>query len=133
MGTAMDANKGPDLLVLFATLLALVFSPRLSAVLAPYAVIIVGALLGVGWGLKRRPIDSKSGKWSFVALMLGTALVFTMPAALLLERYLGAASYQWMLAPLAALIGAVGNDWPSVGSWLAQAFGRLITRKVEGN
>jgi hypothetical protein len=44
--------QSPDLLVLFTALLALVFSPALAAVLAPYVVIITGALLGTGWALR---------------------------------------------------------------------------------
>lgn len=125
----MTGNNQPDLLVLFAALLALVFSPTLSAVLAPYAVILAGALLGTGWGLKRRPVQP-GPVWPFVILMLGTALIFTMPAAVWLQRYTGAGSYQWLLAPLAALIGGVGDDWPKVGAWAADLGGRIITRRA---
>lgn len=123
-------SQTPDLLVLLSTLLALAFSPALAAVLAPYAVIILGALLGTGWGLKRRPAVNRAGVWAFVALMLGTALVFTMPAAVWLQQYLGAGSLQWLLAPLAALIAAVGDDWPRVGAWAADLGRRVISRRA---
>jgi hypothetical protein len=126
----VTGNTQPaDLLALFTALLALAFTPALSAVLAPYIVIIVGALLGTGWGLKRRTPEARPGAWAFVALMLGTALVFTMPAALWLQRYLPG-SYQWLLAPLAALIACVGDDWPGVGSWAAGLAGRFIARRT---
>jgi hypothetical protein len=121
--------QSPDLLVLFTALLALVFSPALAAVLAPYVVIITGALLGTGWALRRRPPDSRAGAWAFGLLMMGTALVFTMPSALWLQHYLPG-SYQWLLAPLAAAIAAVGDDWPSVGTWAVQLLGRVIARKA---
>lgn len=127
----MSHGQTPDLLVLFTALLALVFSPALSSVLAPYAVIILGAMLGTGWGLKRRPTGSRGGAWAFVLLMLGSAFVFTMPAAVWLQNYLGIASYNWTLAPIALLIGAVGEDWPAVGSWAADLGRRLINRKVD--
>lgn len=126
----MPNSQTPDLLVLFTTLLALAFSPALSAVIAPYAVILLGALLGTGWGLKRRPVADRVGVWAFVALMLGTALVFTMPAAVWLQRYTGAGSYQWLLAPLAAVIAAVGDDWPRVGAWAADVGRRVISRRA---
>lgn len=127
----MPNHQTPDLLVLFTALLALVFSPSLSSVLAPYAAIILGAMLGAGWGLKRRPANTSGRAWAFVALMLGSAFVFTMPAAVWLQQYIGAASYNWTLAPIALLIGAVGEDWPAVGTWAADIGRRLILRKTD--
>lgn len=129
------STQTPDLLVLFTALLALVFSPALSAILAPYLVIILGALLGAGWGLKRRAAGRADGMFAFTALMLGTALVFTMPAAVWLQRYLGPGSLQWLLAPVAVLIAAIGDDWPRVGAWAMELGRRIITRRTdtEGN
>lgn len=124
-------EQTPDLLVLFTALLALVFSPALASVLAPYAAIILGAMLGAGWGLKRRPTNTKGSAWAFISLMLGSAFVFTMPAAVWLQQYIGAASYNWTLAPIALLIGAVGEDWPAVGYWVADLGRRLINRKTD--
>lgn len=121
-------NQPPDLLVLFTALLAVFFSPTLSAVLAPYAVILLGALLGAAWGLRRRPAGSKV--WGFVALMLGTALVFTMPTAVYLQGYFGAGTIQGLLAPLALVIAAVGEDWPRVGMWLVDVGRRVVIRRA---
>jgi hypothetical protein len=128
----VSSPQTPDLLVLFTALLALVFSPSLSAVLAPYVVIIAGALIGTGWGLRRRPADAPGSAWAFASLMLGTALVFTMPAAVYLQRYLPG-SYQWLLGPLAALIAAVGDDWPRLVLWAWNQRGTLFRRKPEGS
>ncbi len=127
-----DADP-PTLLVLLTALLALLVSPALSAIMAPYMVILAGALIGSGWGLTRRDPDAKGNPWFFIALMLGTALIFTMPAALFLQRYTGEHTYQWMLAPLAAIIGAVGNDWPKVGTWVAETARTIIMRKAGGD
>lgn len=123
-------NQPPDLLVLFTALLALMFSPSFSAILAPYVVILAGALLGTGWGLKRRTPDAVGGMWSFTALMLGTALIFTMPAAVYLQRYFGPGSLQWLLAPLAVVIAAIGDDWPRVGAWAMELGRRIINRRA---
>lgn len=124
----MNSPQTPDLLVLFTALLAFGFSPAFSAILAPYVVILAGALLGTGWGLRRRAADA-GGPWGFVVLMLGTALVFTMPAAVWLQGYLPG-SYQWLLAPLAALIAAIGEDWPRVGSWAFTLGRKRIERQL---
>lgn len=127
---SMPNNQPPDLLVLFTALFALVFSPSLAALLAPYAVIILGALLGAGWGLKRRAPDAPGDMWAFTGLMLGTALIFTMPAAVYLQQYIGPGSVQWTLAPLALGIAAVGDDWSRVGAWAFDLGRRIITRRA---
>lgn len=126
----MPSNYQPDLLVLLTALLAAAFSPQLAAVLAPYVVIILGALLGTAWGLKRRAPAGSGHAWAFVALMLATAFIFTMPAALWLQRYTGGVSYQWLLGPIAAIIGAVGEDWPHVGSWAAGFVRRALGKQT---
>jgi hypothetical protein len=127
----MPNNQTPDLLVLFTLLLGAVFSPALSAVLAPYLVIILGALLGAGWGLKRRTVPAThGGMFAFTALMLGTALVFTMPAAVWLQQYLGPGTLQWLLAPVAVVIAAIGEDWPRVGAWAMELGRRVISRRA---
>lgn len=102
-----------------SVLLAALFAPPLAAVIAPYIATIIGALMGAGWGLKRRHTTSRWDAVFFIVLMVGTALIFTVPAAMWLQRYTGENTAQWFLAPIAALIGAVGEDWPKVGTWAA--------------
>lgn len=127
----MPNDNTPDLIVLFGTALALFFNPKLAAVLAPYVVIALGALLGTGWAIYRRPPSTtRKATGGFAALMLGTSFVLTMPAAVWLERYLGAGSPQWLLGPLAALIAGIGDDWPSVAGWFVNIGRRLITKRA---
>ncbi len=128
----MTPQSSQDLLTLLAVLLGLMFSPQLAAVLAPYAVVLLGALIGTGWGLKRR---ATSASWRdtllFVTLMMGTCLIVTMPLAVWLQRYTGEGTYQWFLGPLAILIGAIGEDWPAVGVWVAGFVRRLIAKRAD--
>ena len=124
-------DNHPDLVILVVTILALIFSPTLAAVLAPYIVILLGALLGTGWGLKRRPVTSTASPWSFVLLMLGTALIVTMPAAVYLQRWVGDNTFQWLLAPIALVIGAIGEDWTRIGIWAVGFIRRVANKRAD--
>jgi len=121
-------NDHPSLVIFFAAVLGAIFNPEMAAVLAPYLLMLFGALVGAAWGLKRRASSDRKGAFMFVMLMLGTALIFTMPFAVYLQRYTGENTAQWMLAPIALLIGAVGESWPNVGVWLAGLLKRWLLK-----
>lgn len=128
----MPPYNNLDLVAALLVVLGLMFSPQLAAVLAPYLVVVLGALIGTGWGLKRRTAPTS---WRdtvfFVTLMLGTCLVVTVPAAIWLQRYTGEGTFQWILGPLAILIGAIGEDWPDVGKWALGLFKRFLTKRAD--
>ena len=124
----MQMNDHPSLIILLVTALGYAFSPAMAAVLAPYLLMLFDALVGAAWGLKRRTSSDRKGAFMFVLLMLGTALIFTMPFAVYLQKYTGENTVQWLLAPIALLIGAVGESWPSVGAWLAGLLKRLVLK-----
>jgi hypothetical protein len=128
----MPPQHSLDLVAALLVVLGLLFSPQLAAVLAPYLVVVFGALIGTGWGLKRRTAPTTlRNTVLFVTLMLGTCLIVTMPVAIWLQRYTGEGTYQWFLGPVAILIGAIGEDWPDVGKWAAGFVRRFITKRAD--
>jgi small basic protein len=128
----MPPQNNLDLVGMLIIVLGLVFSPQLAAVLAPYTAVLLGALIGTGWGLKRREAETTlKSTLLFVTLMLGTCLIVTMPVAVYLQRYTGENTYQWLLAPVAFLIGFVGEDWPTVGSKVSVIFWRIVGKKAD--
>ncbi len=76
-----------------------------GGIVGPYAVIILAAMGGAAWSAASRP---ESTRWAAVrhgGLMVGLALLVTVPLAEFLTRWTGLES-RWMLGPLAALIAA---------------------------
>jgi len=45
---------------------------------------------------------------------------------------LGGGDLYWLLAPIALIVGCVGDDWPKVGRWVFTRVGRLFERRLNG-
>lgn len=111
-------------------LTAAVFGAELSQIIGPYAVIILAATTGAGWGLGRcLPMTRAQGAWYFLKLNL-TALLVTVPIATGAQALLSLEEANWLLVPVGILIGAVGNSWPQVGQWLVLWLGRLLEKRT---
>ncbi len=109
------------------------FGPALAGVIGPYAVIILSATVGAAWALGRRPASPRLGAaWFFLRLQT-TAVLITVSLANLAGRWLGMEDHTWLLAPIALLVGGVGDDWPRVGRWLVLRGLRLFERRAGGD
>lgn len=114
----------------FTAVLATMFGLELSQIIGPYAVIILAATTGAGWGLGRcGPMTRREGVWYFLKLIL-TALLVTVPIASGVQYMLGWSEANWLLVPVGLLVGGVGNDWPKVGHWFVSWLGRLLEKRT---
>lgn len=110
----------------------LLFGPALAGVIGPYAVIIMACTVGAGWALGRRdPAARLSAAWYFLRLN-ATAVIVTVSLAQLAGRWIGSDDHSWLLAPIALIVGGVGDDWPHVGQWLLQRAGSILERRAGG-
>lgn len=113
-------------------LASVIFGPALANIIGPYAVIILSATVGAAWALGRRDPDARLGAaWYFVRLN-ATAVVITVSLAKLAGLWLGMEDHSWLLAPVAIVVGGVGDDWPAVGKWLVAMAGRIFERRTGG-
>ena len=113
-------------------LASVLFGPALAGVIGPYAVIIISATVGAAWALGRRdPAARLSAAWYFLRLN-ATAAVVTVSLAKLAGLWLGMEDHSWLLAPVALVVGGVGDDWPAVGKWLVAMAGRIFERRTGG-
>ena len=114
-------------------LASVIFGPALATVIGPYAVIIVSATVGAAWALGRREPGARLGAaWYFLRLN-ATAVLVTVSLANLAGQWVGQQNTTWLLAPIALLVGGVGDDWPRIGRWLLERAGRLIERRAGGD
>ena len=113
-------------------LASIIFGPALAGVIGPYAVIIIASTVGAAWALGRREEGAKLGAvWYFLRLNATVALV-TVSLAQLASRWVGGDNNYWLLAPIALLVGGVGDDWPRVGRWVLTRAGRVLERRANG-
>lgn len=111
-------------------LAGVLFGPALAAIIGPYAVIVIAATVGAAWSLGRRDQTMRWGAaWYFLRLN-ATAVLITVGIATLAAKWLGVTEQNWLLAPVAILVGAVGDDWPRVTRWMIVRAGRIFERRA---
>lgn len=111
-------------------LMAAFFGAELSQIIGPYAVIILAATTGAGWGLGRCPPMTRSqGAWYFLKLNL-TALLVTVPISSAAQSLFELKEANWLLVPVGLLVGGVGDSWPVVGQWFVLWIGRLLEKRT---
>lgn len=114
-------------------LASVLFGPALAGVIGPYAVILIASTVGAAWALGRRDPSARLGAaWYFLRLN-ATAVLVTVGLANIAGQWLGHDDTRWMLAPIALLVGGVGDDWPRLGRWLFERAGRILERRTGGD
>lgn len=120
-----------DVVTLAIALAAAMFGPELAAVVGPYAVIFLGAVLGGAWSASRRPAGSRFETVGYLGLIVLLAVLVTVPCADFAATYLHLES-KVLFAPVAAIISGVGSDWPGVFSWAWGVVRGMVERKAGG-
>lgn len=111
---------------------ALAFGPDLAAVVGPYAVIVLSSATGASWALSRRDPSSLVSALLFVVRLIATAIVASVSIEAAVSHWLVPLESHWMLAPIALLVGCVGDDWPAVGRWGASRIAGIVDRMTGG-
>jgi peptidoglycan/LPS O-acetylase OafA/YrhL len=115
-----------DPVSVLAALITALAGPALAYYLGTYAVIILASSVGAGWSLSRREKEQKGHPTVFIILIGGTAIFVTTGIAEMARLYMGWSKSDWLLAPIALMIGAVGHDWPQLLRWLAKPIMKRI-------
>lgn len=126
----MDQQNTTDVLDLFVTLAESLFDSAVASVIGPYLLIVFAAATGACWSLGRR--ESKGG-WSalfYFIRVVATAVILTSVIAQLLTTYFKLADANLWIAPVALIIGVVGDDWLRVFRWFLDVIKRVANNKV---
>ncbi|CAM4077874.1 Holin [Bordetella tumbae] len=111
---------------------SVLFGPTLAAIIGPYAVIVIASTVGAAWSLGRRDPTARLGAvWYFLRLN-ATAVLITAGLADIVGRWIGGDDTSWLLAPIALLVGGVGDDWPRIGRWIIARVGSVFERRIGG-
>lgn len=127
-----------DFVAVMALLGSMLFSnPQVALAVAPYAAIFFAAMVGTMWSLSRRASDVTAGhRWRGAAFMMrvvGAAMIVTIPIATWVAPKLGIPQERYLVAPVALLIGAVGDaeDWRKLLVWVRDFILRWRTNTPE--
>jgi hypothetical protein len=103
-----------DIVGLFVILAAFLFSPEVANVIGPYMVIIVGSSIGASFALSRREKSSRTSGFLFFLRIAGLAVLLTAGLAAIAHSIRPDLNERLLLAPIAILIGWIGDGWPVV-------------------
>lgn len=128
----MAAAPPLDIVTVAITLSTALFGAPVAAILGPYAVIFIGAVLGASWSASRRPpSESRLSTLLYVMGVVLLALMITVPATELLVAY-AKVEARWILGPVATLIGGIGDDWPKIRVWAMNFLRDAVARRFGG-
>lgn len=103
------------------TVASAVLAPALAEVVGPYVIIFIASTIGASWALGRQVTMSRLKALLFFLRINFTAAIVTSSIASALAKQLGYASSTgeglWLIAPIALVIGGVGDDWPALIHW----------------
>ena len=104
------------------TVASAVLAPALAEVVGPYVIIFIASTIGASWALGRQATMSRLKALFFFLRINFTAAIVTSSIASALAKQLGYASGTgeglWLIAPIALVIGGVGDDWPALIRWV---------------
>ena len=106
------------------TIASVVLAPALAEVVGPYAIIFVASSIGASWALGRQATMSRLKALLFFLRINSTAAIVTVFLADFLAKQLGyirgSGDGLWLIAPIALVIGGVGDDWPTLIQWVVK-------------
>ena len=106
------------------TLASAMLAPALAEIVGPYVIIFIASTIGASWALGRQATMSRLKALLFFLRINFTAAIVTASIASALAKQLGYASGTeeglWLIAPIALVIGGVGDDWPARIRWVVK-------------
>lgn len=118
-----------DVVTVAIALLAGAIGAPAAQLVGPYAVIVLAAVLGAAWSASRSAPRTRCGVVLSMARVVGLALLVAVPLAELLALHVGL-ERRWLLGPVAAIVGGVGEDWPAVIRWAMNQARSVIERRA---
>jgi uncharacterized membrane protein YiaA len=104
-----------DVVGLFIFAMSLFFSREVANMVAPYLVIVVAASTGASFALARKEKTTRlAGFWYFLRVC-GLAILITAGVAAFVASYNESLTSRILIAPIAFMIGFIGDDLPDIG------------------
>lgn len=126
-GNMVPPSNQTDVLQVFIIVAASIFGPTMAQIIGPYSLIIVAAMTGAGWSVGRKRGCKASAIWYFVRIVL-TAILLTVAISKMAAGIIPSVEADWLIAPVAMIIGLIGDDWPKAGKWAISIAKRFVNR-----
>ncbi|GER21061.1 hypothetical protein [Variovorax boronicumulans] len=130
----MNQQPLADVVALAVLIAAAVFSRAVAEVVGPYLVIVVASAVGASFALARREKSTRGRALWFFTRVVGLAVLLTVGGAVTVSAFRPDLEPRTLLAPIALLIGFIGDGWPRLLAKAVQVvYGLMdLTRGVGG-
>jgi len=108
----MTQQSITDIVGLCIFIAAMLFSSEVANVVGPYMVIVIASSVGASFALARRDKATRVRAIWFFIRVVGLAILLTAGFAALLSAYKPGMHERFTVAPIALLVGFIGDDWP---------------------
>ncbi|MFV0677888.1 hypothetical protein [Variovorax sp. tm] len=108
----MNQQPLTDIVALAILIAATLFSHAVAEAVGPYLVIVVASAIGASFALARREKSTRGRALWFFTRVVGLAVLLTVGLAAAVSAYRPDLSPRVLLAPIALLIGFIGDGWP---------------------
>ncbi len=124
-----NSNTVADVVSLFVLISTIMFSNEVAAVVGPYVAIVVAAAIGASFSLARRDRSARMEALWFFLRVCGLAVLIAGSTAAMAARFHPNLTERALLAPMAFLIGLVGDNWSGVARWTVDFVRDFVFRK----
>ena len=123
----------PDIsIVALAGMLAsAIFGHEMAHVVGPYIVIILASTVGASFALARRPPETRASAVYFFLRTVGLAILLTVALASIVTGYYPEATEKALIAPIAFVVGYIGDGWPAVFKWASEKINAFIDALIK--
>lgn len=115
-----------DVVGLFVFVAAAAFSQEVADVVGPYIAVMVTASIGASFSLARREKSSRTQAVIFFVRVCGLATLLTVGVSAMVAGLHASLSERALLAPIAFVIGLVGDDWSAIAQWAGGKLSKFV-------
>lgn len=127
----MPVQKSTDVAQLFVILTTSIFGPSMANVIGPYILILFAAATGAAWSLGRCKPQGKTQAFFYFIRIALMAVLLTVAISKAAASFMPNVQEDWLIAPVALIIGLIGDDWHKIGEWVIQTIKRLIDKRID--
>lgn len=102
------------------------FGPEAAVYVGPYVVILLASTIGASFALARRRVATRGNAVWFFVRTNGLAVLLTVGLATLVSEHHPDLSEKVLIAPIAFVVGFVGDDWPNLLRWAGSKINSLV-------
>ncbi|WP_315127214.1 hypothetical protein [Comamonas antarctica] len=122
----MSQTPQIDPISVVVTMAGFVFAQEVAHVVGPYLVILFASTIGASFALAARPRSTISAAAWFFFRVNGLSILLTYSIASVANAGYPMDDQRTWFAPVAFVLGFIGDRWPAVLQWAAGKVSKLI-------